>query len=53
MRNLFANLPDVVKYLLIANIAAFILTVFQPVIADYGALYSFRSPNFRPFQFVT
>lgn len=53
MRNPFADLPVVVKYLLIINVLMFIVTMFLPNVADICALYSFRSPNFKPVQLVT
>lgn len=53
MRNPFSDLPDVVKYLLIINLLMFLVTMFMPNVSDYCALYSFRSPNFKPVQLVT
>ncbi len=52
-RNPFANLPPVVKYLLIINIVMFVITMIMPQVGDYCALYSFRSPMFKPVQLVT
>jgi membrane associated rhomboid family serine protease len=51
------TLTNGVKYILIANIAVFILTALSSVIgtdiSNYLALYYIKSDNFRPLQFVT
>jgi membrane associated rhomboid family serine protease len=53
MFNRFLDIPPVVKYLLLVNIVMFVVTMFLPVVDSYCALYSFRSPFFKPFQLVT
>jgi len=52
-RNSLLDIPPVVKYLLIVNVAMFIIAMFVPVLDTYCALYSFRSPLFKPMQLVT
>ena len=53
MFNRFLDIPPIVKYLLLINIVMFTITMFVPVVDSYCALYSFRSPMFKPFQLVT
>jgi len=53
MFNRSLDIPPVVKYLLLVNIGMFVLTMFAPAIDSYCALYSFRSPLFKPVQLVT
>lgn len=52
-RNSFLEIPPVVRYLLIVNVVMFIITMFAPAVDSYCALYSFRSPMFKPLQLVT
>jgi rhomboid-like protein len=54
MQSPFANLPPVVKNLLIINIICFLPVLFwgQPVIANFGVYY-FNSPFFKPWQLIT
>ena len=52
-RNPFSDIPPVVKYLLLVNVVMFIVAMFVPVLDSYCALYSFRSPLFKPVQLVT
>ena len=52
-RSSFWDIPPVVKYLLIVNIAMFVIGMFVPAIDPYCELYSFRSPLFKPVQLVT
>lgn len=49
----FADIPIVVKVLLILNILLYILTSVMPVSFDKMALYPFQSPNFMPLQIIT
>ncbi|MBQ4474874.1 MAG: rhomboid family intramembrane serine protease, partial [Bacteroidales bacterium] len=53
MFNRSLDIPPVVKYLLLVNIVMFVVAMFVPVLDSYCALYSFRSPLFKPFQLVT
>ena len=53
MFNRFLDIPPVVKYLLLVNIVMFVVAMFVPVLDSYCALYSFRSPLFKPVQLVT
>lgn len=54
MQSPFANLPPVVKNLLIINIICFLPVLFwgKIVIVDYGVYY-FNSPFFKPWQIIT
>ncbi len=49
----FFNLPQVVKTLLIINIALFALSYFAPDLTMRFAVYSFKSDLFRPYQLIT
>ena len=54
MQSPFANLPPVVKNLLIINIICFLPVLFwgDRVIANFGVYY-FNSPFFKPWQLIT
>lgn len=52
-RNFFANIPTVVKILLLINIAMFVLSTAFPILSDKLAVYSFHSPNFQPVQLIS
>lgn len=47
------RIPPAVKYLLLVNLAVFVLQLTAQQVTNYGALYSFASPFFYPFQLVT
>ncbi len=56
-RNLFTNMPPVVKNLLIINVLVWLVMTLIPA-ANYGitrscALYYFSSPGFQPYQLIT
>ncbi len=57
MQSPFANIPPVVKNLLIINILCFLPSLLVPHLYDqivqYGALFYFGSPFFKPWQIVT
>lgn len=55
---LFGNLPPVIKNLLIANIAVFVIDSLLPQggffnMTDWFALHNFQSDKFKPIQLVT
>lgn len=57
MQSPFANIPPVVKNLLIINIICFLPKLMLPHLYDqmvqYGSLFYFGSPLFKPWQIVT
>jgi membrane associated rhomboid family serine protease len=49
----FSRIPTVTKYLLIINIAFFVLQNMFPAIDQNLALHFFKSPDFQPYQIIT
>ena len=50
----FANIPMVVKNLIIINVMIFVFDYFlNGVLNEWLALYFFKNPMFRPFQIIT
>lgn len=46
-------IPEITKNLIIINVLMFLATSFTPWMSNNLSLYSFLSPNFKPYQIVT
>lgn len=53
LQNLFRNLPDVTKNLLLINVVMFVLSMAFPNVNGVLSLHYFESPLFEPYQIVT
>lgn len=51
--NIFRNMTDVVKNLLLINVVMFVLSIALPEVGDKLALRYFGSPFFEPYQIAT
>lgn len=53
LENIFRNMPDVVKNLLLINVVMFVLSIAMPEVGNILALHYFDSPFFEPYQIVS